>query len=272
MKRDLLPNRPLRVKGRSRVMTIVGLVMLVGMAFGTGSCTVWFGSTGATILRDKSVWSSGLPADGGTIDFKRTSKIAPWLMADYEGTVRYSDAEGATYEGKVSYWTMFGGPDTSNVALRYDPQHHDRFALSWGVEASGARWRATIVFTLILAFLTLAALVGVWAVIMSLRAESRVAAEGDEVELRVISSSPVFAEGKPTGEQCYVLEVSELDPPKQITRNMKSLFFTTADQSRVLGLWKPGSTEDLVVLASDLTPLDLPDRERVEIMTRAQQR
>lgn len=271
MKRDILPSRGLGLRAGAHVKTALLLTMMAAFTVGFGVATTWFVSGSAAILRDKDIWSRGLPAQDGTIHAKRTSKLIPWLLANYDGTVRYSDAEGAQYEGDVDFWTMFGGPDTEDAELRYDPQHHEKFAINWGVEASGARWRAVIVMSLLFALLTLAMGFGTWAIFDSARREVRVARDGDEVELRVVSCTPVIKEGKPTGKYHHELELDTGDgSPRRIVKEAVWLLYCAPNDARVLGLWLPGKGNPVIVLGSDLAPIAVTAAERAEITNRAE--
>lgn len=270
MKRNILPARRLRIRLGIHLGNAVLVLFMMGATLGLGFATTWFVSSGASISRDKDVWARGLPADG-TINAKRTSKLIPWLLANYDGTVRYTDAEGARYQGSIDFWTMFGGPDTDDAELRYDPQHHDKFAVSWGVEASGARWRAVIVMSLLFAALTLAFGFGTWVIIGNLLREARVARDGDEVELRVVSCRPIVKAGKPTGDYRHELELDTgEDKPRRIVKNAKWLLHVAPNDERVLGLWMPGKDNPVIVLRSDLHPLAVSEAERAEITRRAE--
>jgi hypothetical protein len=271
VKRTILPARKLGLRAGAHARTALLIVFMLAFTAGLGLATTWFVSSGASIGRDKDIWARGLRADG-TINAKRTAKLIPWLIANYDGTVRYTDAEGASYEGSVDFWTMFGGPDTSNAELRYDPQHHDQFAISWGVGASGARWRAVIVMSALFALLTLAFAYGTWAILQNARGEARVAAEGDEVELRVVSCTPIVKEGKPTGKYHHTLELDTGgERPKTIVKDSEWLLHCAPNDARVLGMWIPGKTDHVIVLRNDLEPLAVTATERDEIMKRAEQ-
>jgi hypothetical protein len=270
MKRTILPAHRLRLRASSHAKTVLAVLIVLGMAAGTGFGATWFISSAGTILRDQAIWERGIAAPDGSINGKRTSKLIPWLIANYDATVHYVDVEGARYEGSVDFWTMFGGPDTDNAELRYDPEHHERFALNWAVEASGARWRAVIVMTALLSLLCLTALYATWAIVQTARGEARVAAYGDEVELRVISATPTTKDGKPTGKYHYVLELGEGEHVERITRDSEWLLVCAPNDARVLGLWDPGKPASVIVLRSDLAPLAVSAADRAEINARAE--
>ncbi len=271
MKRTILPARKLGLRAGVHARTALWLLLLLALTAGMGLATTWFVSCGASIGRDKDIWARGLPADG-TIDAKRTSKLIPWLLANYDGKIRYNDAEGASYESSVYFWTMFGGPDTDSAELRYDPQHHEQFAISWGVDASGARWRAVIVMSALFALLTLACGFGTWAILQNARGEARVAREGDEVELRVVSCMSIVKQGKPTGKYHHELELDTGGAaPQRIARDSLWLLHCAPNDARVLGLWIPGKTEHVIVVRNDLAPLAVTAGERAEILARTEQ-
>jgi flagellar basal body-associated protein FliL len=272
MKRSILPARRLRLRASTYVTSALFVLLLLAFAAGGVLGTIWFVSSGGTILRDQDVWERGVVAQEGSIRAKRTSKLIPWLIANYDGTVDYADAEGARYQGSIEFWTMFGGPDTDNQAeLRYDPQHHERFAISWGIEASGARWRAVVMMTALLVLLTLVFAYGAWVIAQNARGDARVAAEGDEVQPAVVSATPVVKEGKPTGKYQYVLELDAAVPPARVTRESTWLLTCAPNDSRVLGLWQPGKPASLILIRSDLAPLAVTAAERAEINARAEQ-
>jgi hypothetical protein len=270
MKRAILPAERLRLRGSSHVKTGLLALLMLAMAAGLALGATWFVSSGASISRDKQIWEHGVPASDGSINAKRTSKLIPWLIANYDGTVSYADTEGARYEGSIDFWTMFGGPDTDSAELRYDPAHHERFAVSWGVEASGARWRAVIVMTLLLGLLSLTMAYAGWVIVQNARGEARVAAEGDEIELDVVSCTPKVKEGKPTGTYHYVLELDVGDRRERIHRDSPWLLTCAPNDARVLGLWEPGKRASVIVIASDLAPLALSPAQRAEVNARAE--
>ena len=271
MKRAILPAQRLRLRGGAHVKTTLLTLLMLAMAAGCALGATWFASSGMSILRDQEIWEHGAPAIDGSINAKRTSKLIPWLIANYDGTVSYTDAEGARYEGSVDFWTMFGGPDTDTAELRYDPAHHDRFAISWGVEASGARWRAVIVMVLLLGLLSPVAAYGAWAIVQNARDEARVAAEGDEIELHVVSCTPNVKDGKPTGTYHYELELEIGDRRERIHRDSPRLLTCAPSDARVLGLWQPGKRASVIVIAGDLAPLAVSPAQRAEILARADQ-
>lgn len=270
MKRSILPARRIGLRLGVHLGNAMLVLFMLGATAGLGVSTTWFVSTGPAISRDKDVWARGVPADG-TIQAKRTSRLVPWLVANYDGKVGYTDAEGARYSGTVDFWTMLGGPDTDQAELRYDPQAHDKFAVSWGVEASGARWRAVIIMSALFGLLTLAVGYGSWVVFQMALTEPRIARDGDEVELRVVSCTPIVKAGKPTGNYRHELEldVGE-DKPKRIVKDSPWLLRVAPNDARVLGLWLPVKDNPVLVIRSDVHPLAVTAAERAEIAKRAE--
>ena len=269
MRRVRLPNRPLALRGghqtRAYLGAAIALVIGVALALGT-SCSA---STALTILGDQRVWDRGVAAEHGSIRGKRTSKFGlQWFMASYDADVEYEDSAGQRYEGSLSFMTMLGGPDVSGDAdLRYDPDDHGRFAVSWGVDASGARWRATIVLTLLLALCTLAFL---WIAVLNvraLRAQRRRVATGDEVELLVLGCTQLMEQGKPTGKWRHELATIADDgtPARRFSHDAPWLLYCTPDQTRVLAVGDASKPGELVILEHDGSPLVLSAAERAAI-------
>ena len=274
MKRRILPERKLRLRAGYQLKTYIGslISLLVAVALGLGA--TWFVSSAGTILRDKATWEHGLAADGGTLHGKRESKIGlTWFFASYDGDVAYADETGQRFEGSFSFYTMLGGPDVDTQAeLRYDRDHHDRFAVSWAVEASGARWRAVVVMTLLLGVLALTFAFLAWVLAADLRAERRMVADADEVELRVTACTPITKEGKPTGKWHHQLELVDDTGTtlREIAVISPWLLYCAPDNARVVGLWRPGNPKRVIVLERDCAPLAITAAERAAIMQRAE--
>lgn len=274
MNRTILPARPLRLRaGAYMKSALLALLMLVFAGL-LGLATAWVSGGARTIGRDKDVWASGVPAQDGTINGKRSSKLGlSWLIASYDFTVSYVDAEGARYEGKLEFWTMFGGPDVDEQAeVRYDPKRPERFAVSWGVEASGARWRAVIVLTALCGLTTLLFAWLAWVMVQDGRALARTAAGGDELQLRVIAETPIVKDGKATGKWRFELERDDGSGTRRtIIKEQSSVLHCAPNNARVLALWTPGQPSSIVVPTRDLAPLAVSDAERREIVGRAEQ-
>jgi hypothetical protein len=274
MKRRILPARKLRLRIGYQLKTYIGslLSLAVAVALGFGaSCTV---RSAGTILRDKEVWEHGIASDGGTLHGKRNSHIGlTWLYAQYRGDVSYSDETGQRFEGSFSFDTMLGGPDIDDAAeLRYDRDHHDRFAVSWAVEASGARWRAVVVMTLLLGVLAVTFAFLAWVLVADLHAERRMVATADEVELRVKACTPITKEGKPTGKWHHQLELVDDTGTtiRELAVTSAWLLYCASDNARVFGLWRPGHPKRVIVLDRDCAPLAVTAAEREAIMQRAE--
>jgi hypothetical protein len=128
-----------------------------------------------------------------------------------------------------------------------------------------------IVMTLLMLLLVATFGFGTWAIWQNARAEARVAAEGDEVQLRVVSATPLVKDGKPTSKYQYALELDAGDPPLLINRDSEWLLSCAPNDSRVLALWRPGKPESLILIRSDLSPLVVTAAERADINARAEQ-
>jgi hypothetical protein len=182
--------------------------------------------------------------------------------------VRYHDDQGTWFHDTVDFATMFGGPDTAHAELRYDPKDHKRFAISWAVEATGARYRGAIVFGLGLALFAAIAAMASKMLVRFMRCFVRIGREGDEIELAVLSSSPVDV-GQPNGKQRYRLQLAGIEPPRIFVKDSWGLLACSPDRKRAVGLWIPGDPQHVIVIEYDLTPLVVTDAERLEIANRA---
>ena len=272
MKRSILPDRRLRLRVSDHGKALLPIAILVVLGAGLLLGASWFVSSAGTIGRDKDIWACGIAASNGTVKGKRTSKIGlAWLLANYDANVSYTDAEGARYEGDFSFWTMVGGPDTNRAELRYDPNHHDRFSVNWAVDASGARWRAVLLMTTLLGLVGVVLLGGAWLVIHGQRARARVAATGDEIELRVLSSSPVLdANGRFTGRSRYQLALDDGTTTHTLARELRTQpLYCAPNDALVVGLWSPGTPRHVLIVEHDLSPLAVTDDERNASQTRA---
>ena len=272
MRRSILPDRRFRLRAGEYGKTFALVAFLAALGAGLVLGASWFVSSAGTIGRDKDIWAHGIPASDGSIHGKRTSKLGlAWLLADYDAEVSYADAEGARYEGDVSFWTVLGGPDTDHAELRYDPDHHDRFAVNWAVDASGARWRAVLLMTAILGLSGAGILLGAWLIVKGQRADAQVAARGDEIALRVLSSAPVLDnKGKPTGKRTYHLELDDGTTTRELTRVLRGPpLACTPDSALVVGLWLPGDAKRVLLVEHDLSPLAVTDAERAASWERA---
>lgn len=283
MKRAILPAHRLRLRLGYGASYWIGALVCLGVAAALAVAARGFAGDIGDLRREQQLWERGTPAADGWIDGKRRSQLGlSWVIASYDAKVTYTDDRGERHTGTLAFWTMFGGPDTDAAELRFDPAQRDRFAVSWGVDASGARWRAVIVMTALFALLALTFAYVAWIAIGALRRDRRIAATGDEVELRVVSTKQVMKEVRPGegGAQRLVPESTgkwqlelELDrdgrEPRRMTLQLEWPLYCAPDNARILAL-ADDSRDHLIVLAHDGAPLALSDADRLEVMRRAE--
>jgi hypothetical protein len=283
MKRAILPARPLRLRFGSQLSYWIGALVCLAVAAGLALGARWFASDGGEIRRDQRIWERGIPAADGSIDGKRRSRFGlSWFIASYEAHVTYTDDRGDRHQGELDFWTMFGGPDTDAAELRHDPEHRDQFAVSWGVDASGARWRAVVFMTVLFGLLALAFVYVAWFAVRAMRGERRIAASGDEVELRVISRAPVMKQVGPgegaaqrlvpesTGKWQFELELDrDGREPRRMTLQLAWPLYCAPDNARILAL-ADASRDRLIILQHDGAPLALSPEDRLEVMRRGE--
>lgn len=267
MNRSILPARALRLTGAAhrRVVFVVLFQLLVLALFAAG--TWWFASEALEIGRDQALWERGVSANGGSVDATRHSKFGlSWFISNYEGRVSFTDDAGVPRGGGFSFWTVLGGPDTETTELRYDAKHPDQFVISWAVDASGARWRASLFLGGLSLGLSLFMLFLIRGEIRDHLAYRQLAREGDEVVLRVLARAPI-----PQRKDGWLRFQFELPgdggaPPRTISRDLPSVY--ECQDGYALALWRPEAPKQVLLLRADLSPLQLTSDERDQAMAR----
>lgn len=268
VERTIVPARALGLRG-GFYLRRAGVVMLVlAMATGLGAGTAWAVSGAWSIRRDQRVWDNGTPAAAGMLVGEVRSHGLGWFMAWYDLEVTYSDAEGAQYRGPVEMVTMLGKADTdADPVVRYDRAHHDRFALSWAVEASGARWRWVVIGGGLFAVLTVLMLWLTLVLLKEVAAVRRCARAGREVVVKVADERFVDdSKGRRTSKCRYTFVVpadgggadrwvEEVDLAK------RQPLFVDAARTSAYALVGPAAKVRILVL-EDLYPLAVTAAER----------
>jgi hypothetical protein len=146
-RRTVLPHRVLGLSTRHRVGTFFAFLLFLAAGVGFGACSTWRVLDVVHLQHEKVVWNEGVPAIDGEVKGTEHSKLGlSWLLAFDDLDVAYTTPDGRRHTGNLEFATFLGGADTdSEPELRADPAHPDDFALSWGIEASGARWRAGVI-------------------------------------------------------------------------------------------------------------------------------
>jgi hypothetical protein len=272
--RAVLPTRPLRL--RAGHVWHMGIVAAVCFLLGAGALAgvPHFAHELADVARDREVWDHGVRAADGSLEGRQHSRIGlSWLLAWYELRVMYVDDRGERHDEKLGLNTAFGelnGED--DVEIRYDPAHPERFAVSWAVSSSGARYRGAILFILICAAIGACLIWAGWKVLRDLQRDKQTAAEGGELELRVVGRQLVLQRGGFSGEAHYALEVPPVDgisAPRAMTHKGPVLLESGTDGSHVIALAVAGDHRRVLLVHADLAPLVVTDAEREAAQARA---
>jgi hypothetical protein len=272
--RSILPVRPLELRaGYARKHELVALLVLL-LGVGAIAGVPYLAHDITDVARDQEVWDHGVRATDESISGREHSRYGlSWLIASYDFRVSYVDDRGEKHDGVVDFATALGELDTGEeTEVRYDPAHPERFAVSWAIAARGPRYRGAIALVSMSGVLGVFLIWGAWNVRRKLQRERQIAAEGLELEVRVISRQFVARRGKITGEVHYVLEIPPADgvaAPR--TQNHKgSLLLECGSEGRhVLALVLPGDHKHVLLVREDLAPLVVTDAERDVAVARA---
>lgn len=287
--RTLLPDRPLGFRAGHHVRVVMSLLVLLTVAAVPAGFGVWAVSDVVDLHREERIWETGVLALDGELEGKTHSgHFLGWLMKDYDLVVRYRDLAGVAHEGAMSFTTMLGNPDTDEEPeVRHDPAHPERFALSWAIEAGGARWRKAILAGVFFGVLSFGVLTLAWLFGRRAFARRRVGRDGDELIARVLDVRVVHdSNGAPTSRRAYQLLLPppagiEVGPDDDANRTMWSddidvlehpPFFADRDDSTVSVLYLRAAEPQLIVLCDGFYPLALTAAEKAEGKRRAEAR
>lgn len=254
----------------------MGIVAAVCFLLGAGAIAglPHFGRELTDIARDQEVWDHGVRAADGSLEGRQHSRGGlSWLIAWYELRVTYVDDRGASHDHELTLNTAFGelnGED--DVEIRYDPAQPERFAVSWAISSSGARYRGAIVFMLVCVAMGLVLIWTGWKIRRDLQRDKQLAREGGELEVRVVGRRLVLQRGRFTGEAHYALEVPPADgiaKPHPLTHKGPLLLERGPDGNRVLALALPGDHRRVLLVRADLAPLVATHAEREAAQARA---
>jgi hypothetical protein len=274
--RSVLPVRPLGLRMSFYLRRTAFGLFLAAFAAGSGAGAVWAISDAWSIRRDQRIWDSGTQATDGMVHGKVRSRGLRWVIAFYDLDVTYADADGARYRGPVEIATMLGSVDTdADPEVRYDPADPDRFALSWAVDASGARWRWVVIGGALFGAI---ALLFAWVTrgwIQETLAIRQCARRGREVVVRIADVLRVDDDrGRRTTKARYTLLVPAPDGADD-QRWLEELdlargrpLFADPTEGTAHALIGPGANTR-ILLCDSLYPLALTAAERREVHARA---
>ena len=138
-----MPPRPLTPQKRILWGATLGgpLLFLVGVGALIGYLA-WQFSEAKSILADGERWENSVPVEG-RVEGSQSSRL--FIFDTYNLDVEFVDPDGVARTSDITFDTFLGGPeDKDPVEVRFDPNQPDNPVLSWAVESSGGRWRATV--------------------------------------------------------------------------------------------------------------------------------
>ena len=272
--RSILPIRPLPLRaGYRRKHHLVAIfVVLSGCAMVAGAA--YLSHEISDVARDQEVWDHGVRAADGSVEGRKNSRYGlSSLFASYDLRVSYVDDRGGKHDGVLELTTALGELDTSGeLEIRFDPAHPERFAVSWAIASQGPRHRGAIAIVALCGLLGLFLVWGGWNVRRKLQRETRIAAEGLELEVPVVKRQFVVRRSKITGEVHYELAIPSVDgvaEPRTRMHKGSPLLECGRDGSRVLALILPGDHKHVVLVHDDLSPLLVTEAERDAARARA---
>jgi hypothetical protein len=272
--RSILPMQPLQLRGGYRRKHILVAVFIVVSGCAMVAGAVYLGHEISDVARDQEVWDHGVRATDGSVEGRMNSRYGlSSLFASYDLRVSYVDVGGGKHDGVLELTTALGELDSSGeLEIRYDPAHPERFAVSWAIASQGQRHRGAIAIVAMCGLMGLFLIWGGWNVRRKLQRETRIAAEGLELEIPVVKRQLVARRGKVTGEVHYELAIPSADgvaEPRTHKHNGSPLLECGRDGNRVLALILPGDHKHVLLVHDDLSPLVVTEAERDAAKARA---
>jgi len=214
-------------------------------------------------LADAEIWKTGVPAEGLNLEGHRTTHQA--ILDSYDLTVDYADQQGGEHHGRVKFSTLFASVDKGSPwHVRYDPKAPDRFALSWAVDLTWARWTAFGFMTFVGVGLGLMFVAGGFLVMRRLGDARQAAVQSDEAELELEGIVQITKYRRPTGQVKYRYRVPTAAGKTKVRelllndkKGQKPLYADAA-KTRLFALRPPRAPDRPVVLRADLYPFEVP--------------
>jgi hypothetical protein len=273
----LLP-RPLRVHARfvrnsylgAATMFACGLVMSIAFP-------IWQTGEAKRILADEALWKGGTPAGDASVSGRETSHN--FLLNSYHLDVVYTDDHGTEHKAPLEFDTLFSSVDQkAPVDVRYDAKDPTRFALSWAVDLTGARWAAVAFLGLGLGAL---GLVVIWAgrIVLRRLADARqVGTSFEELELPLVQVIEMRQYGRATGQLRYRYEAPRAGGKarkQEVVFNRKKKqepLFVDPERTRMLAVRTSQAPDRPIVLRNDFYPFDVSETDRAATLARVDRR
>ena len=174
---------------------IIAALCLLGSLGSVAGGVWWIVHVAHQVARDQQIWASGHDAYGVRVGGTSTSHS--FIINAYELDVHYVDAEERPHDGKAKLALLFSSIDDHEaVDVKYDAAAPDRFVVSWAVTHLPARWACAAFTTLFAALIGLGLLAVATRRFRAVTDARRVAERSDEVQLELVSVTPVVVKGK----------------------------------------------------------------------------
>lgn len=234
---------------------------------------IWQATEAKRILVDQELWKTGTPAEDVRVSGRETSHN--FLLNSYHLNVVYTDAVGGEHTGPLEFDTLFESVDQkSPIDVRYDAKDPTRFALSWAVDLSRARWGSVAFLGLLMGLLGLVVIWSGRGLLRRLAAARHVGASFEELELPLVQVIEMRQYGRATGQMRYRFDVAG---PAGKTRKREVVFnrkkkheplFVDAERTRMLAVRTSAAPDRPIVLRNDFYPFDLSETDRAGAMVR----
>jgi len=252
MKRTTLPARaflvdPAFIRGR-RIGIGVCIVMIALMA----ALSIYCAFDVIAMRREAAIWENGEPTEDASVD--GTSRVK-FVFVDYKLRVRYVAPDGE-HTGLQEFATIGGGANMHiSPSLRYDRDHPDDFATSWGIEATAGRWRWILVIGGFGAFVIAVMVLQVRRSRREIARTRAIASTGSEVIATIDSVTAVtLSNGRATPHIKVTWRTTDRGPfTTQIDTRRGGVAWTIRDREAVALISDDGAAG--VLLRDDLYPL-----------------
>lgn len=267
-------DRPLRLSNAfvNRSLGAAVLFFVTGTALALGA-PAWQAFEARKIRADQSLWNRGLEAAHGQVRGSGTTHN--FILSSYELDVDYVDGTGAAHRGRAEFNLLFTSlADRAPAEVRYDPQAPDRFALSWAVENSEARW-ASVAFLGIAGLVMGLVLIHLGRETLRRLAEARQAVlDSEDIEIELAGTVRAKQYGRSTGVITYQYVVSDASgklKKRKVSFNRRKKhtpIFLDPEKTRVLAVRPRQAADRPIVLRSDFYPFDLREGARQTALAR----
>jgi hypothetical protein len=216
------------------------------------------------LSEESRIWESGLAAPQASGWVTNKTRRFPFRTSKLD--VTYIDAAGKHHRHEVEIDTIWGSIDGSKrPVVRYLPEHADRFAVSWAVEARASRI-ANVVALGVLGVGLVAAAFGVIGIgaLRRLSLARRRAFDSEEVVVRITKVEPKAGPRGYAGDVYHyagkTADGRELSGKESFRKNEEPLF-ADASRTTIVVLVDPLDPGPALVVRQDFRPFVLTPEE-----------